>query len=60
MDLGWCLVLLKEFKWDKDYLKEEYYNRNEEYLKKVGFKADLSNTSEMDRGYIGTCDICIS
>jgi hypothetical protein len=60
MDLGWCLILLKEFKWDKDYLKEEYYNRNEEYLKKVGFKPDLSNTSELNRGYIGTCDICIS
>jgi hypothetical protein len=22
LDKGWCLILLKNFKWDKDYLRE--------------------------------------
>jgi ariadne-1 len=21
LDKGWCLILLKDFKWDKDYLR---------------------------------------
>jgi hypothetical protein len=37
LDKGWCLILLKNFKWDKDYLREEFYNKKEEYLRAAGF-----------------------
>ena len=40
---GWCLLLLKEFKFDKDYLREEYYNNMDKYQKKVGLKAGLKS-----------------
>jgi len=34
-------LLLKEFKWDKDYLREEYYNKMEVYQKRAGLKPGL-------------------
>lgn len=47
--------MLKDFKWDKDYLKEEYYNKSEEYLKNIGFRQDLDNPLNFDRGVKGMC-----
>ena len=41
MEKGWCLLLLKEFKWDKDYLREEYYNKMEVYQKRIGIRPSL-------------------
>lgn len=38
---GWSLLLLKEFKWDKEFLKEEYYNNMEKYQKELGLTHNL-------------------
>lgn len=60
LDKGWCLELLKEFRWDKDVLKEEYYNNMDLHLNKVGFHPELKNPNDIDRGYIGMCGVCCS
>jgi hypothetical protein len=60
LDKGWCLILLREFKWSKDYLKEEYYNNNEAHLHKAGFKPSLDSPLQFDRGVIGICEVCCS
>lgn len=49
LDKGWCLLLLKEFKWDKEILREEYYNKMEHYQKKIGLKEGLIPFEECKR-----------
>lgn len=58
LENGWCLLLLRQFKWDKEYLKEEYYNKMEEYQKRVGFSPNLENPKNFQRGVLGTCEVC--
>jgi len=41
LDRGWCLLLLKEFKWDKDILREEIFNNYQMYMTRIGMRADL-------------------
>jgi ariadne-1 len=60
LDKGWCLILLRQFKWDKEYLREEYYNNNEQYLRKAGFKPNLGSPHHFNRGVVGTCEVCCS
>lgn len=57
LDAGWCLRLLRLFKWDKEYLKEEYYNNNELYLRKVGFRGNFEPPGNLKTS-IGMCMVC--
>ena len=54
LDKGWCLLLLKEFKWDKDYLREEYYNKMELYQKRVGLRPGLTPCNDCKQAV----DVC--
>jgi len=58
LDKGWCLILLRDFKWDKEYLREEYYNNNEQYLRNAGFSADLARPIEDNDVKVGVCEVC--
>ncbi len=55
MGKGWSLLLLKLFKWNKDYMKEEFYNNSEMYLKRIGFRKDLKDPCHFLNGEKGVC-----
>lgn len=57
LDRGWCLLLLKEFKWDKEILREEYFNKLEHYQKRIGLKPNLL-TFDQCKQTVGVCYVC--
>lgn len=50
--------MLREFKWDKDLLKEQYYNNSELHLKKTGFRMEYSDPKYYSRWTSGICEVC--
>ncbi len=57
LDKGWCLLLLKEFKWDKDMLREEYFNNLDYYQKRIGLRMGLASPTDFSPK-LGVCYVC--
>lgn len=55
---GWCLLLLKEFKWDQEYLRGEFFNHNDNYLQAIGYKNILDDPTHYRRKLFGECEVC--
>ena len=53
------MLLLKEFKWDKEFLKEEYYNHMEHYQQKIGLRNGLLSIEGCTITQ-GDCMVCCS
>ena len=46
LPFGWSLLLLREFKWNVDYLPE-YFQKPQFYKKRISFNEKLKNVSEI-------------
>ena len=42
LEEGWCLLLLREFKWDVEKLSD-YFQDTEKYRKKIGYDENYPN-----------------
>lgn len=46
LPIGWCLLLLRDFKWDVDFLPEYFQDINK-YRTNIGYNQDYSDPSAL-------------